>query len=88
MAKIIGECILIFLIALMLLTQILIPIFIKDLSLFWLFRGGKRTRTSEVKSLEELDQEAQKSKQSMDQTKQKLSSAEDHLNKIKNTLKN
>lgn len=69
------------LICLVLITQVLIPMVVKDLKLFWLFRPSKAFTT--VQEVEALKTKANQAKESMDSVKQDVSSLEEDLAEIK-----
>lgn len=73
-----------FLLFITLLTQVVIPIFIPKLKFFWLFRSEAK---SEVTDLSDLNKEADEVKLRKDSLKEKVSSAEEAINQIKDKTK-
>jgi hypothetical protein len=72
-----------FIFGLTLLTQVLIPIFVKDLKLFWLFKPSK-SKNVVTSDLDTLDQEVDKYQ---NETLPNLNEAEQKVNNIKNKTK-
>lgn len=73
-----------FLLALILITQVLIPMFFPNLKFFWLFRGSKNTNIS---SLDELNTKASKNKSDRDEILGEMSTAEEVLKEIRSKAK-
>lgn len=66
-----------FLIGLTLVTQVIIPVFVKDLPLFWLFRPSQPIAT--VPTLDALDEEVNENLRKRNETKEKV---EDIVKKV------
>lgn len=71
------------LILLILVTQIVVPMFAPKVKYFWLFRGKSDSETSGVSSLDELNQRAETVKKAKDELNESVSSAEEKLKEIK-----
>lgn len=80
MAKFFLTTFLEFLVGLTLLTQVIIPLFVKDLKFFWLFK--KSEGRTNISTLDELNQRATQNKEERDKLKENLSSAEEILKEI------
>lgn len=82
MAKLFLGFALEFIIGLLLLTQVIIPIFVKNLKFFWLFRSSDTGTASTVSTLDELNQRATSNKEEREKIKENLSSASEQLREI------
>lgn len=82
MAKLFLGFALEFLIGLTLLTQVVIPVFVKNLKFFWIFRSSDKGASSNVTTLDELNQRATQNKDEREKIKENLSSASEQLKEI------
>lgn len=73
-----------FLIGLTLLTQVLIPLFVSDLPLFWLFKKSKPDKP-QISSLDDLEKEVDDYHERVIPS---VKQAEEKVNQIKNKTKN
>ena len=86
MVKIIFEFTFFFVVSLLLLTQVIIPSFSKNLSYFWLFKH-KNDSIPAVGTLDELDKEVDSSVEQMKQTKEKVELAAEKVAEMKQKTK-
>ncbi len=70
-----------FLIGLTLITQVIAPMFVKNLDFFWLFKSSK-SESAGITTLDELKQRANQNNEEREKIKENLSSAGEVLKEI------
>lgn len=73
-------------VGLTILTQVVIPVLVKDLPLFWLFRPSKPKTTVNVETLDALDKEVDDSVERMKVTKEKVDAVAGKVDDIKSKI--
>lgn len=87
MIKIIFEYTVFFVLALLLITQVILPSFVSSMSYWWFFKKRVTNDKIQINSLDELDEEVDASVVQMKETKEKVEKAADKVAAMKNKTK-